>query len=271
MKSIRHFEFEEIKGFTFGYAPIGKPFLFVNIFFVDGLLIDTGQSTMRLDVLKTVKNLKVNQLFITHHHEDHSGNIQPIKSYFNCPVYASDLCAEMMKNPPPLSFAQKIVWGSRPSFHELTPVSKSIKTVNHEFQLISIPGHALDMVALYEPKKKWLFSADLYINSYIGYFLKNESVLQQINSIKKILDLDFKVLICSHNPPISNGKEALNRKLSYLEDFYDNVSFEYKKGYSAREIFKNLGLKEHGLTHLVSHGELSKLNMVRSVIRDLDD
>ncbi len=268
MTIIESFEFESIRYFKFGYNPIGKPSLFAYIYFVDGLLIDSGQRRMKREILSTLSPLDVQQMFITHHHEDHSGNIHPLKAQFDCPVYASELCCEMMKNPPPISLAQKVVWGTRPAYHDLIPITDHLETPNNNFTIIAIPGHAKDMVALYEPERKWLFSADLYVNSYIGYFLEDESIVQQIQSIKKILVLDFKTLFCSHNPRIEDGRQKLEEKLHFLEDFNQNVIEWYKKGYNAKEIYKILKMKEHGFIHILSHGYLSKLHMVKSVIRD---
>lgn len=268
MVRSQSFKFEDISYYKFGYSPFGEPSLFVYIYCIDGLLIDTGQPKARKAIVETLEKLPVNQIFLTHHHEDHTGNAPSLKGKFQCPVYAPSKCCELMKSPPPLSFAQKMVWGNRPPNHELTPKDDLIETPNYTFQLIPIPGHASDMVALYEPNKKWLFSADLFVNSYIGYFLKNESVIQQIESIKKVLALDFDVLFCSHNPQLQDGRKKLEQKLQYFEDFYGKVVAAYTKGLSVKQIFKALNLKEHGFTYLLSHGQLSKLNMVRSAIRD---
>jgi len=68
MKSVTSFNFKEIEGYRFGYSPLGKPKLLVYIYFIDGLLIDTGQRTMQKEVLNTLKPLPVEQIFITHHH-----------------------------------------------------------------------------------------------------------------------------------------------------------------------------------------------------------
>ena len=125
------------------------------------------------------------------------------------------------------------------------------------------------MVALYEPSRKWLFSADLYINSYIDYFLKSESIAEQIQSTKKILKLDFNELFCSHKPQLKNGKQQLEKKLRFLENFFQEVAAYHEKGYTANEIFKTMGLKENQLVKTFSGGNLSKMNMVQSAIRDL--
>ncbi|MTI22926.1 MBL fold metallo-hydrolase [Fulvivirga sp. RKSG066] len=271
MRATSAFSHEDVKYFNFGYNPISKPTLFSFIFYIDGLLIDTGQAKMRKQIQQTLAELDVDQIFITHHHEDHSGNIEPLKNQFDCPVYAPNKCCDLMKAPPPLSFAQKLVWGSRPAYRELKPEDYQIKTNQYNFEIIPIPGHAPDMVALFEREKGWLFSADLYINAYIGYYLKDESIAQQIQSIKTVLALDFEVMFCSHNLHFDNGKEVLKNKLQYLQDFSGKVVRLHQQGLKPKEIFKSLGLKEHGFINLISHGELSKLNMVKSAVRDYEN
>ena len=264
------FQQEEVLGLKFGYQWIGRPKMFSHIYFVDGLLIDTGQSKMRKSIQSAIKPLAIEQIFITHHHEDHTGNIQEIKKLHDCKVYASEACCQIMKEPPKLSFAQKLTWGDRPGQKDLIPIQEKIATKRFSFHIIPIPGHAPDMVALYEPNRQWLFSADLYINSYIDYFLKDESIADQIESTKKILALDFKVMFCAHKPQLKNGKQQLAKKLRFLESFFHEVSLLYQQGYSAHEIFRSLKLKENWFVKMLSGGNLSKLNMVKSVIRDLE-
>jgi len=261
--TITHtFQHEAVNGYKFGYSPFGKPKMYVHVYYIDGLLIDTGNSNAELDV---------RQIFITHHHEDHSGNQNRLQQHFNCPAYASEACCELMKKPPKISLAQYIFWGNRPPNHQLIPHKASIHTDKYNFQIIPIPGHASDMVALYEPDKKWLFSADLYVHYYINYFMKNESVAQQIQSIKRILELDFEVLFCAHNPKFTGGKALLEKKLVFFENFYAHVSELYEKGYTAAQIFKQLNFKENRYIKFLSHGNLSKMNMVKSVIRDVEN
>ncbi len=264
------FKYNEVLGLKFGRSLIGIPKMFAHIYFVDGLLIDTGQSKLRKRIVKETSNLPVKKIFITHHHEDHTGNIDRIKEIHQCPVYAPKSCCEIMKKPPKLSLAQKLLWGDRKASHDLNPLDSEIKTDNFCFEIVPIPGHAPDMVALYEPNKKWLFSADLYINNYIGYILKDESMAEQIQSLKKVLQLDFKAMFCSHNPQFENGKQQLAKKLDYFESFFEDVATLYNKGHGPEEIFKDLNLKENRIVKTLSNGQLSKLNMVKSVIRDLE-
>ncbi|GGD49115.1 MBL fold metallo-hydrolase [Muriicola marianensis] len=265
------FTHDGVLGLRFGYSIPGMPTLFVYQYFVDGLLIDTGQRKAQKRILQANENLEVEQLFITHFHEDHSGNIKALQELHGCEAYASTETCRIMKDPPRISFVQQWLWGKREACATLVPVEGVIKTSGHTFELIPIPGHAPDMVALYEPDKKWLFSADLFVNTYIGYFLPDESVWQQMESIKKVLQLDFNILFCSHKPQLTEGREALQKKLDFLSTFFEQVAAQHARGYSEKEIFKNLGLKENRMVKWLSGKHLSKMNMVRSVIRDIEE
>jgi glyoxylase-like metal-dependent hydrolase (beta-lactamase superfamily II) len=242
--------------------------MYAHIYYVDGLLIDTGQRKMSKEILAQIGQLEVKQIFITHHHEDHTGNVELLQNHFNCPVYASEHCCQLMRNPEKISIAQKMVWGDRPACHTMRPISGSIQTANYQFELIPIPGHAPDMMALYEPQQRWLFSADLYVHHYISYFLYSEEMATQIASIKKVLELDFELLLCGHNPQLSGGKERLLQKLHFLASFYQKVATAYHLGLNAKQIFRQLQLRENWYVRLLSQGALSKLNMVKSVIRN---
>jgi len=257
-----------IQAYQFGSSPFGKPKLLVYLYFLDGLLIDTGHPNMKKEVMEVVSGLPVEQIYATHHHEDHTGNLLECQQLFNCPSYASSLCVELMKKPPSISFAQHILWGDRPANFDLQAEDQTISTTHYNFKIIPIPGHAIDMVALYEADQGWLFSADLFINRYIGYFMRGESMKQQIASTTHILTLDFELLLCSHNPQLKNGKERLAQKLQFLEDFYGKVTHLHQKGYSANAIVNQLKLKKYWFTWFLSTGQLSTWNMVRSVIRD---
>lgn len=268
MKLSTSFIHDKIQAYKFGYHPISKPNLCVHVYFIDGLLLDTGQSRMKKEVVNVLSNLPVDQIFLTHHDEDHTGNVNNLQAQFDCPVYASSLCAELMKNPPKISPAQWVLWGPRPANTTIQVKHNYIQTPNYQFEIIPIPGHADDMVCLYERKEGWLFSADLWVNDYIRYFMDRESMKQQIESMKKVLQLDFDTLLCSHKPQLTNGKVQLQKKLQFMEEFYGQVATLYYRGKETKAILQEMGLKEDWPVRFLSKGKLSTLNMVKSVIRD---
>lgn len=144
-----------------------------------------------------------------------------------------------------------------------------IHTKNFALHPIYAPGHCNDHYCYYEPNKGWLFSGDLYVADKIKYFASFESLLTQIESLKKLIALDFDVLFCSHNPKTQNGKQHLKNKLQFFEEFAGEVEKYYHQGYSAKQIFGLMGMKENRVNKYLTLGAFCAENMVHSVVKDL--
>lgn len=268
MKIASSFQHGEIQGFKLGSFPIGKPRMYSYFYFIDGLVVDTGHSHMRQYAMDFVADLPVEQIFITHHHEDHNGNLNAFQDHFDCPAYASSLCVELLKNPGRISFAEWLTWGKTEANSRLQVEENRISTSKYEFDLIFTPGHAPDMYCLHEAREGWLFSADLWVKEYIRIFMRSESMAEQIVSLRKVLKLDFDTILCSHNPQLSGGKPLVEQKLEFFENFYGKVAQLHQQGDSPKAIFRKMKLKEDWLIRCLSAGNLSTMNMVKSVIRD---
>jgi endoribonuclease LACTB2 len=209
-------------------------------------------------------------VYITHHHEDHSGNVNSIATNFKVPIYGSLGCSELVQGQVATSLPQRLFWGT-PVFtdHVAAYEQSRLSTPKYDFELLPIPGHAVDQVALFEPNQGWLFSADAFVSPQIKYFMKKESMVQQIQSLKKMARLDFDLLLCCHTPVEKKGGEALlEQKINHLEQYYTAVVYYYKKGQSPREILKSIGAKERWFQYFFSGGNMSAVNIVESVIRD---
>ncbi|NLY80386.1 MAG: MBL fold metallo-hydrolase, partial [Lysinibacillus sp.] len=59
---------------------------------------------------------------------------------------------------------------------------------------------------------------------------------QIIQSIEKVLQLDFGEMFCCHAGYIKDGKQAFRLKLEYLLELTDKVHNLFKEGYSIDEI-----------------------------------
>jgi len=122
MQITNLFNYPPIQGFRFGSSVFGKPQMYVYSYFVDGLLIDTGHSNARKMIMHHLTKLPIEQIFITHHHEDHNGNLMALQNHFNVPTYASPLCKKIMENPPSISFSQWIAWGKTAPNKNIIPI-----------------------------------------------------------------------------------------------------------------------------------------------------
>jgi glyoxylase-like metal-dependent hydrolase (beta-lactamase superfamily II) len=242
----------------------------VNAFFVDGLLIDTGHSNAKKRALKTFEKLEIEQIVLTHHHEDHAGNLHALKKIKDYRVYAHETCVRLMESPPPVCFVERKTWGSNTAVQGIHSLGKTIETEQYKFHIIPTPGHSEDHICLYEANQGWLFSGDLYVHHYIRYFMATESITQQIESLKRVLDLDVDRFFCSHSFKEDLFKDRFEQKLKFLEDFHGNVVQLHHKGLNPAQIMKEIGMKEKWMIRLLSGGWLSGINMVRSSIRDAE-
>ncbi|MDG2448061.1 MAG: MBL fold metallo-hydrolase [Saprospiraceae bacterium] len=263
--------FQDISMWAMGSNWFGTPQLFVYSYLIDGLLIDTGHPNIQKQFLDALDSESIDKCVITHHHEDHSGNANALQRKMDVEIFASPKCVNILRNPPRVSPIQHTTWGQNEKV-ELTSLDLEsiVKTKKYTFDIIETPGHAEDMICLFESNEGWLFSGDNFVNTFINVFMDNENISEQIESLKKILRLDFDVLLCSHYPQFRNGKAHIRSKLNFLLDFYGRVSEEYQKGSDESEILKALEMKKWGIARILSLGKLSQVNMVRSVVRSLN-
>ncbi|MDZ7665069.1 MAG: hypothetical protein U5K27_07035 [Desulfotignum sp.] len=82
----------------------------------------------------------------------------------------------------------------------------------------------------------------------------------QIESLKKVSNLDFNALLCGHNPRQKKGREHIQSKLEFLENLYGNIVHLWKKGLPEKQIFNELELKEACIYKYFCFGNVSMMN-----------
>ena len=256
----------KVEAIRLGFGPIGPPLMSVFLYVVDGLVIDTGQRNMQKVVVELLNEKKLDQILLTHHHEDHSGNAFVLGKRHQISVTGHPLTAEKMRSGYNILPYQRYVWGKADAVKAI-PFKEIIETDNFQFKPIHTPGHSKDHTVYLEEKNGWLFSGDLYLADRIKYFRSDERLNDQIASLKNILEFDYEVLFCGHNPCLENGKARLKNKLQFLEDLYGKIHLQIQKGFSEREVIKNLDPKNDRLVKWITMGNVSFANMVRSAIK----
>lgn len=246
-----------------GYATAPATRLWVYLYCVDGLLIDTGPRRLAKGFQQFFSALPdVQQVVLTHLHEDHCG----MASYAvaaGLPVYCHSDSVTAASRPAPLPLYRRFFWRSPKPF-VAQPLPSNVRTGRYSFDVLETPGHAADHVVLHEPEQGWLFSGDLYLGTRVMTAMRDESLPTLMASIRRVLELDFETMFCAHVGPVPNGKSALRAKLQFLDDLEGRVQALAEQGISIREATKRMYPKFQAMT-VLSGGEFSPMHVVRSL------
>ncbi|WP_128895561.1 MBL fold metallo-hydrolase [Longirhabdus pacifica] len=240
--------------------------IYIYIYLIDDCLIDTGPSRSGKYIIPYLQQNRFDQVILTHHHEDHTGQAAWIQQNKNVPLYIHEkgkaICEESGNYP----YYRKMYWGKREAF-QAQKLHDVLETKNHTFEVIHTPGHAEDHVVLFDKNNGFLFSGDLYILRRPTNIWGFENMNGIINSIKKVMPLDFESLYCYHAGAIPDGKKRLKQKLEYLEELKGKTVAYNQQGMTEKEIVKQLSLKRNILSYW-SFGAYSPLNLVRSLLEE---
>lgn len=237
----------------------------VFAYLVDGILVDTGPSRFAREYADCFKSRSINQVVLTHHHEDHSGNAPWLEKQ-GLPVYIHSGGMSICREPARLPLYRRFFWGRREKFSPL-PLTASLEGKSGEWQVIEIPGHTSDHIALYSPALGALFTGDLFVIPKTKLILRSESIPEIMRSLKKLLTKDFSFLYCGHAGAVENGREMISMKLEYLDNLTGEVLELHRKGFSFRDINRRIYPKTLLLTYL-SGKEWASEHIIRSIIED---
>ncbi|MFC7440219.1 MBL fold metallo-hydrolase [Laceyella putida] len=259
-------KFGEVGSIQGRFIRFGTPFTYC-LYFVDGLLIDTGPPRHRKEITRLTDSLDIKMIGLTHFHEDHSGNAAWLSRRYQVPVYMGRKTAQILQHPPLIPFYRRYVWGQMESVQgEVLP--NELVTSNHRFLVIPSPGHAKDHCCFVEMERGWLFAGDLFLGKRLYYGLRDESVPDMIQSIDSVLcHSSVQTLFCGHAGIVEEGREALSAKKAYLEQLVKRTKELAGAGVGEREIAKEL-LPRHPLLEWISGGEMAPVHLIRSILKE---
>ncbi len=267
MHIVNSRKFGEIEAFQLGYGPVGKPLMSVYVYLIDGIIIDTGQSNMRQYIVELLRTVKPHKILLTHHHEDHSGNALALSRWHQIEIFGHPLNAQKMSARRKILPYQRYIWG-RSKDAKVRPLGAEIESERFTLRPIHTPGHSKDHTVFLEENNGWLFSGDLYLGERIKFFRSDEKIYEQIDSLKKMRQYNFDALLCAHNPCLENGKSKMALKLQFLEDIVGRVELLQTRGLSENAIIKSMDPNKDKWVRLMTMGNVSFANMVRSAYRD---
>ena len=236
------------------------------VYRVGDTVIDCGPSNQWKDVQPFVERHSVRQLLITHHHEDHSGNASRIAALTGvtplAPAISQAKLAAGFKTP----VLQKYIWGS-PIPVKTRPLSDDLcLSDGSPIVPVHTPGHAKDLTVFFLPEQKWLFSGDLYLSKSLKMLRNDENLQELLVSIRKVLALDFEVLLCPHRGIVDDGRQAMSGKLQNLENLCREAQRLDREGLSLTAITRKM-LGREAFVSWLSGYNISGRNLVREALK----
>ncbi len=257
-------------------------------YYFNGTLIDTSTSTSWSYVDRFINKYAVNQVLVTHHHEDHSSNVFKIldanqEGRMNAKVLASRGCARILEAGFNMNIYEHLLYGKvHPSTTDLDPENEyqrinpidtdTIMTRGAlgevELEVIKSPGHSFDQISFYEPKRKILFAGDAYLTDRTFFFRADEDYDLIVDTLRRLIALDVEVLCCGHTPVWINGREALSSKLAYMLETRDRIFELHERGMSPERIAHELFPRARKQLPLWigCGGDVSPANIVRNAL-----
>lgn len=217
---------------------------FANVYLINSrFLIDAGFISKQY-AEELYERTNVKDVLITHHHIDHVGLVfwKEINAYMNKKEVKF---LNMYVNPksffkPYIDWINKYAIGFefiRPLVGALTgestrqkiEVKAKINYLNDEIfglDVIFTPGHSPGHVCFY--KDKVLFSGDLILSdttTHVGYYpsYSDNPMKDQIESLKRILNLEIDTIYPAHEKVIRNPKKRIWELIEHYKSRIDEV------------------------------------------------
>lgn len=244
----------------------GRRLYEVSAYLIDGLLVDTGCPATAEELASWCLGQRIERAVNTHHHEDHCGGNALLASTFGLPLAASAKTAAILADFYRLPLYRRMVWG-QPANSRADVLGDELVTDRLRFRVIPTPGHAPDHVCLFEPDRGLLLSGDLFISRHVHYLRAAEDAWIIIDSLRRVLALRPRLMVCSHAGLVDDACAAITDKIDYWEGLARDARRLRHQGLSVRRITRRLLGREGAMT-FISGGDFSKSNLIRSLLRE---
>lgn len=135
---------------------------------------------------------KLTDIFVTHHHQDHTQGIARLKERFQCTVTG------------PAAESERIL-----SLDKTASEGAALAFARRNVHVIETPGHTLGHVVYYFPEDGIVFTGDTLFSMGCGRIFEGDAE-GMWNGILKILELpDTTSIYCGHEYTAANGRFAL--------------------------------------------------------------
>lgn len=181
-------------------------------------IIDPGnfaeKETEVLNKFIEEKELKIQNILLTHAHIDHVLGLQKMYDLYKVPVLMHEVEKEILDRNP--MDANRFGFFFKPFEGEISYVKENDKVSlgNDEFKILHVPGHSPGSIAFHSENQKFVISGDVLFEGSIGrtdlYKGNSEELLKSISEKLFTLDEETQVFNGHGNPTTIGFEKSYN-------------------------------------------------------------
>jgi glyoxylase-like metal-dependent hydrolase (beta-lactamase superfamily II) len=235
---------------AFGYT--------VSAYVYRGLVIDTGFPDVAGDFGVLLDRVRPAGVVLTHHHEDHAGNI-PVVVRRDIPVATAAATRAALRAGERAGLYRRVVWGTMPPL-ATAPVGFDPDALT----LLHTPGHSADHHAAWDAEREVLFAGDLFLGVRVRVARPGEDPRLLARSLRAAAELRPRVMFDAHRGAVPEPARALAAKADWIEATIAAIDRRLAEGWDDAAIARDV-LGPEDFVGYVSLGDLSRRNFVRAV------
>lgn len=224
----------------------------------DGVLIDTGFSAARREFARLLDSTHVRGVIVTHHHEDHAGNVELVASR-GLPLWLAPETRRLVTSVAPIRTYRRLTWSPT------TPLASAVRPFDPApLEVLPAPGHCADHHVVWDAATRTLFAGDLFLGVAVRIAHHDEDLWASIESLERIASLEPVRMFCAHRGLVADAAAALRAKAAWTRKQIATVSAAIERGQSDDAILRAI-MGGESPTGWASRGEYSRRNFIRLV------
>jgi glyoxylase-like metal-dependent hydrolase (beta-lactamase superfamily II) len=228
------------------------------MYLVRGVLIDTGFPGIAAEVRALLEQHRIRGAIITHHHEDHAGNLAALAEA-GIPVQATPHTLDYTARRHQLRLYREFAWQAA------APVAQPLEPFTDDtFEFLLTPGHTADHHAVWDTRTGTLYAGDLYLGARVRIAQPDEQPRRLLQSLRAMAAREPARIFCAHRGLLPHGHAQLTAKADWLEQLIHAVDRRLAEGWSDDAIRREV-LGARPPLHWLSRGEYSPDNLVKAL------